>query len=66
MFNGLLCAVRQTPEEQMVDTDLRTLTEDHVANLNSEPGPDTATMRRFGTDSLLRLLARLHLREPAK
>jgi hypothetical protein len=33
MLNGLLCPVRQAPAEQIVDTDLRALFDEHIENL---------------------------------
>lgn len=65
MFNGLLCALQQEPEEQMVDSDLRALTEEHVANLYSEPEPGAGKKLRLNMASLVWMLARLRLRNSA-
>lgn len=49
MLNGLLCPVQQEPAQQIVDTDLRTLIEQHIANLFM----NTETKEKFSRVALV-------------
>ena len=51
MFNGMLCPVHQNPADRIVDTDFRTLVEEH-------PEDSDSNLADFGTDnSIIELLA---------
>jgi len=51
MFNGMLCPVHRNPADRIVDTDFRTLVEEH-------PKDSVGDLEDFGTDnSIIELLA---------
>lgn len=51
MFNGMLCPVHQNPVERIVDTDFRTLVEEH-------PEDSVENLESIGTDnSIIELIA---------